>query len=424
MRVLVLGSGAREHALCAHLARSPRVSYVAAAPGNPGIATVAEAHAVAADDVPRIVALAQSCLIDLVVVGPEVPLVAGVADALRTAGIACFGPGADGARLEGSKSFSKDFMARHGIPTARYATFSALDAAVAYVRAADHRVVVKADGLAAGKGVVVCDGVDDAVEAVERALRDGAFGDAGRTVVIEERLEGQEISFHAVTDGARVELFGAAQDHKRLGDGDTGPNTGGMGAYSPVPVCTPDLEARVMREVIAPTLDGLRRDGIAFRGVLFVGLMVGADGAPRVLEYNVRFGDPECAVLLARLDDATPWLWGAATGAWPTEPLRPRNDASIGVVIAAEGYPDAPRRGAVIRGLDAAAAIEGVRVFHAGTGRSDGAWVTAGGRVLLVTATAATLRDAAAVAYRAVDAIELAGAQVRRDIGWRAFAQG
>ena len=421
MRVLVVGSGAREHALCARIAASPLVREVLCAPGNAGIADAFPVRPVAADDLAGLVALCLRERVDLVVPGPEAPLVAGLADRLAAAGVPCFGPVAAAARLEGSKGFSKDFMARHGIPTAAYARFDDLARATAYARSVGHRVVVKADGLAAGKGVTVCDDVDQAVAALTRALRDGAFGEAGASVVVEERLEGQEVSLHVACDGERYAVLGAAQDHKRLGDGDTGPNTGGMGAYSPVPAWTPALEARALREVVEPTLRGIAEEGAPFRGVLFVGLMLTPDGGARVLEYNVRFGDPECAVLLARLDgDVVPWLLGCARGALDVGDVRHRDVAAVGVVVAAEGYPDAPRRGVTIGGLDRAARTASVQVLHAGTGRDGTRWVTAGGRVLLLVATARTFDEARARAYEAVDAVELPGAQVRRDIGWRA----
>jgi phosphoribosylamine--glycine ligase len=420
MRVLVVGSGAREHALCARIAASPLVRAVLCAPGNAGIADAFAVRPIAADDLDGLVALCLAERVDLVVPGPEAPLVAGLADRLLDANIPCFGPVAAAARLEGSKGFSKDFMARHQIPTAAYARFDELARAEDYVRAVGHRVVVKADGLAAGKGVTVCDDVDQALDALTRTLRDGAFGDAGRSVVVEERLEGPEVSLHVICDGERYAVLGVAQDHKRLGDGDTGPNTGGMGAYSPVPAWTPALEARAIREVVEPTLRGIAREGSPFRGVLFVGLMLTPDG-PRVLEYNVRFGDPECAVLLARIDgDIVPWLLGCAKGALDASTVRHRDVAAVGVVIAAEGYPDAPRRGAPVSGLDRAAQTPGVQVLHAGTRRDGTRWVTAGGRVLLLVAAAPTFREARASAYAAVDAVELPGAQVRRDIGWRA----
>lgn len=422
MRVLVVGSGAREHALCARLKASPSVTDVLCAPGNAGIARAVTVHSIPAHDLDALVALAQSKSIDLVVVGPEAPLVAGLADRLADVGIRCFGPSASAARLEGSKSFAKAFMARNGIPTAAYATFEDFDDAVAYVRAAPHKVVVKADGLAAGKGVTVCDNVDDAIEALDRTLRQGAFGDAGHSVVVEERLSGPEVSLHVVSDGERFALLGAAQDHKRLRDGDQGPNTGGMGAYSPVPVFDRSLEERTLREVVEPTLRGIARERSPLRGVLFIGLMIDDLGAPRVLEYNVRFGDPECAVLLERLDgDIAAWMFDAASGALDPSMVRIGEGAALGVVIAAEGYPDAPVRGVPIAGIERAESASGARVFHAGTARANDEWVTAGGRVLLVTARAATLQEAAREAYAAVDEIELRGAQVRRDIGWRAL---
>ena len=422
MRVLVVGSGAREHSLCARLRTSPQVTEVLCAPGNAGIARDATLRAVAASDVEGLTALARSEGVDLVVVGPEAPLVAGLADRLADVAIPCFGPVAAAARLEGSKGFAKDFMARHAIPTAAYARFESFDAAAAYVRAAPHKVVVKADGLAAGKGVIVCDTVDEALEALDLALCKGAFGDAGRSVVVEERISGPEVSLHVVCDGERFAVLGAAQDHKRLRDGDLGPNTGGMGAYSPVPVFTPALEARVLREVVEPTLRGIAREGSPFRGVLFVGLMIDAQGDPRVLEYNVRFGDPECAVLLARIDgDVAAWMLDAAKGQLDVDTVRLREGAALGVVIAAEGYPEAPVKGVTIRGIESAEEVPDARVYHAGTAVSGGAWVTAGGRVLLVTAAKSTLQDAARAAYAAVDRIELPGAQVRRDIGWRAL---
>lgn len=422
MRVLVVGSGAREHSLCVGLRASPEVTEVLCAPGNAGIARVATVRAVAVTDLDGLAALAVSEHVDLVVVGPELPLVSGLADRLSSAGVACFGPTAAAARLEGSKGFAKDFMARHAIPTAAYARFESFEDAASYVRAVPYRVVVKADGLAAGKGVIVCDSVEEAVEGLDLALRRGTFGAAGRSVVVEERLTGPEVSLHVVSDGERYAVLGAAQDHKRLRDGDRGPNTGGMGAYSPVPAFSPELEGRVVREVVEPTLRGIALEGAPFRGVLFVGLMIDASGEPRVLEYNVRFGDPECAVLLARVDgDVAAWMLGAARGQLDVESVRLRHGAALGVVIAAEGYPEAPVRGVPIAGIDAAERIEGAQVYHAGTARVDDQWVTDGGRVLLVTAAMETLPEAARAAYAAVDQISFKGAQVRRDIGWRAL---
>lgn len=422
MRVLVVGSGSREHALSDRLRGSPSVTDILCAPGNAGIARDVRVADVPAHDVEALAALARDERVDLVVVGPEAPLVGGLADRLEAMGIACFGPRADTAQLEGSKGYAKDFMARHAIPTAAYARFDRFESAAAYVRAAPHQLVVKADGLAAGKGVVVCDTVDQAIDALDRSLRGDAFGIAGRSVVIEERLSGPEISLHVVSDGVRYAILGAAQDHKRLCDGDRGPNTGGMGAYSPVPEFTAAMEARVCREIVEPTLRGIALEASPLRGVLFVGLMVDAQGTPRVLEYNVRFGDPECAVLLARIDgDIAPWMFGAALGTLDVEAVRIRDAAALGVVIAAGGYPGPPDRGVIIEGIEDAERVEGARVYHAGTSRRDDCWATAGGRVLLVSASGATLHEAARTAYLAVDRVSFAGAQVRRDIGWRAL---
>jgi phosphoribosylamine---glycine ligase len=422
MRVLVVGSGAREHALCERLRMSPAVTDVLCAPGNAGIAQGVRVVDVPAHDVEALAALARRERVDLVVVGPEAPLVGGLADRLEAMGIACFGPRADTALLEGSKGFAKDFMARHAIPTAAYARFDRFDPAADYARAAPHQLVVKADGLAAGKGVVVCDSVDQAIDALDHSLRGDAFGVAGRSVVIEERLTGPEISLHIVSDGVRYAVLGAAQDHKRLRDGDVGPNTGGMGAYSPVPEFTASMEARVCREIVEPTLRGIALEASPLRGVLFVGLMIDAQGAPRVLEYNVRFGDPECAILLARIDgDIATWMLGAAQGVLDVAAVRVRDEAALGVVIAAGGYPGPPERGIVIEGISDAEQVEGARVYHAGTSRRDDRWITAGGRVLLVSASGATLQDAARTAYLAVDQVSFSGAQVRRDIGWRAL---
>jgi phosphoribosylamine---glycine ligase len=422
MRVLVVGSGAREHSLCVRLKASPSVHHVMCTPGNPGIARDVETFAISASDLDAVVQLCKAQRVDLVVVGPEAPLVAGIADRLAAEGIACFGPSREAAQLEGSKAFSKDFMMRHGIPTARYQRFNDPVAAEKYVRSVGHRVVVKADGIAAGKGVTVCDDTAQALEAIDAIMRKKIFGVAGDCVVIEERLEGQEISFHVVSDGTRYTVLGAAQDHKRLRDGDHGPNTGGMGAYSPVPLCDEVFEARVCREVVDVTLQGLAAENMVFRGVLFVGLMVDAQGNPKVLEYNVRFGDPECAVLLARLDgDVAQWLLGAARGCLPENCVHVGGDQAMGVVIAAEGYPEAPQKGAVIDGIEDARSIPSVRVFHAGTAHNGHHWITAGGRVLLLTATATTLHEAATQVYKAVDTVKIKGSIVRRDIGWRAL---
>jgi phosphoribosylamine--glycine ligase len=428
LRILVVGGGAREHALVRAIARSPRVAEVLALPGNAGIAEEARCLPGKADDLPAIVEAARRERIDLVVVGPEAPLVAGIVDALEAVGIRTFGPSRAAAELEGSKAFSKRFMKRHRIPTAAFEVFDDPDAAIAYVRGAGRPLVVKADGLAAGKGVVVASDVDEACAAIDEIMRGRSFGEAGARIVIEERVEGQEVSFHAICDGARFVPLAAAQDHKRIFDGDRGPNTGGMGAYSPPPVVDAQIHARILDEVVAPAVAGLAAEGRPFRGVLFAGLMIeepdpktGAR-AIHTLEFNVRFGDPETAVLLERLDgDLVPYLEGAARG-----DLGPLADApppvvvdpALAVVIAAAGYPAAPRSGDPIDGLEQAKAS--ASVLHAGTTARDGRILTNGGRVLCVTARGVDLDAAAERAYRAVDAIRFEGAQHRRDIGARA----
>ena len=399
--------------------RSPLVSEVLAAPGNGGMVSVGRCESVAADDIEHIVDLARREGVGLAIVGPEAPLVAGLTDALARADIPTFGPNAACARLEGSKVFAKEFMRRHGIPTAAWAAFDDADAADAYVRAAKGLLVVKADGLAAGKGVVVANTTEEALSAVDAMMRKRMFGDAGARVVIEERIDGEEVSFHVLTDGLRVLELGAAQDHKRVGDGDRGPNTGGMGAYAPVPLLTDELLEQIRARIVRPTVEGLSDDGLAYRGVVFIGLMV-RNGVAHVLEYNVRFGDPECAVLLERLDgDIVPLLHGVATGRMPDVVPPVREGAVIAVVMAANGYPDRPRTGDVIHGLDIPEE-EGIQVLHAGTRRDGTRTVTCGGRVLTVTARGATLEEAAERAYGRVASVRFDGAHYRRDIGWRA----
>ena len=421
-KVLVVGSGAREHALCRALGASADVYCL---PGNAGIAGDGTGIVPGkADDVPGVVAAAKSLRVDLVVVGPEAPLVLGVVDALAEAGIVAFGPSRAAAALEDSKSFCKDFMKRHGIPTSDYRVFDDADAAEAHARAVGHPLVVKADGLAAGKGVIVAATVDETCAAIDDLMRKRVFGAAGARVVLEERVSGQEVSFHAICDGARFVSLAPAQDHKRIFDGDRGPNTGGMGAYSPPPVVTAALERRIVDEVIRPTVEGMAREGHPFRGALFAGLMIGEAGELSVLEFNVRFGDPETAVLLSRLDgDLFSYLDAAARGdlgdlATATSPVRP--EPAIAVVMAAPGYPGTPRVGGRIDGLASAAGVPGVSVLHAGTRSEDGKIVTSGGRVLCVTARAHDLDSAKEAAYAAVARISFPGAQVRRDIGARA----
>lgn len=418
MRVLVVGSGAREHALCARLAATEEVFCLGA---NPGIARVATCIAPGADLVASAVETALSHAIDLVVVGPEAPLVAGISDALGAKNIACFGPSRLAAELEGSKGFSKEFMLRHGVPTARGGVFSRSDDAVRYICSLDTAPVVKASGLAAGKGVFVCDTHEEACVHAVDLLDHGALGDSGRVVVIEERLAGDEVSLHVVCDGERYAVFGAAQDHKRLLDGDRGPNTGGMGAYAPVPMFTAALEAEVCRTVVEPTLAGMRAEGRVFRGVLFVGLML-VNGRPSVLEYNVRFGDPECAVLLSRWKgDLAALLSGAARGQLPVLSEGLNQGAALGVVIASREYPQRSAPAVAITGIADAEAIAGVSVFHGGTALNTSAELVAnGGRVLLVTANADDFETASARAYEAVEKVRFEGAQHRTDIGARA----
>lgn len=418
MNVLLIGSGGREHALAWKIAASPLLTKLYALPGNPGIAREAECVALAIDDHLGIVAFCRAQAIDLVVVGPEAPLVAGLADDLRAAGIRVFGPSAAAARLEGSKGFTKDLCARYGIPSGRYGRFSEPGPARDYVRAQGAPIVVKADGLAAGKGVTVAMSLHEAIAAVD-ACFDGAFGGAGAEVVIEEFLEGEEASFFCLCDGKVALPFGTAQDHKRVGDGDTGPNTGGMGAYSPAPVLDDATVDRVMRTIIEPTMRGMAEMGSPFVGVLFAGLMIGPDG-PKLIEYNTRFGDPECQVLMMRLkDDLLVLLSAAADGQLGHVSVRWRDDAALTVVMAAKGYPGQPLKGTEIRGVGNAE-TDGVEVFQAGTRLVDGRLVADGGRVLNVTATGETVTQAQSRAYAAVDRIDWPDGFCRRDIGWRA----
>lgn len=419
MNVLLIGSGGREHALAWKIAASPMLTKLYAAPGNPGIAREAECMALAIDDHAAIVAFCLEKAIDLVVVGPEAPLVAGLADRLGAAGVRVFGCSAKAAQLEGSKGFTKDLCARYDIPTAAYGRFDNAGAAKAYIQAEGAPIVVKADGLAAGKGVTVAMTLDEALAAVD-ACFDGAFGGAGAEVVVEEFMTGEEASFFCLCDGKTALPFGTAQDHKRVGDGDTGPNTGGMGAYSPAPVMTPALIERTMTEIVEPTMRGMAAMGAPFSGVLFAGLMITADG-PKLIEYNVRFGDPECQVLMMRLKDDILVLMKAATeGQLSHMSVRWRDEAALTVVVAAEGYPGTPAKGSTIRGLDMAAAPE-VEIFHAGTAVEAGEIVANGGRVLNVTALGRNVTEAQARAYAAVDRIDWPQGFCRRDIGWRAL---
>jgi phosphoribosylamine--glycine ligase len=421
MRVLVVGSGGREHALCWALSGSPLLTKLWCAPGNPGSAAVAENVQIGATDVAALVAFAQREAVDLVMPGPEAPLVAGLADALQAVGIRCCGPSAAAAQLEGSKTFTKEIADAAGIPTARWERFEDADAAREFVRRRGAPIVVKADGLAAGKGVVVAHTVEEAEAAITAMMEEGRLGAAGASVVIEEYLEGEEISFFALCDGAHAIFLGAAQDHKRVGEGDTGPNTGGMGAYTPPPALTAAMQDAVMARVVRQTLDEMARRGTPFRGILFAGLMLTSEG-PKLIEFNVRFGDPECQALLLRLrSDLLPALLAACDGELATFDLRWTDDAAIAVVLAARGYPGDYARGGRIGGLDEAAAKAGVQVFHAGTATEGNSVVAQGGRVLSVCAVGADLRAARAAAYDAVAAIDWADGFFRHDIGWRAL---
>ena len=420
MNVLLMGSGGREHALALALAKSPLLTKLFAAPGSPGIAEIADVVVLDATDHAAVTGLCHVMRIDLVVIGPEAPLVDGLVDSLRAAGVACFGPSRAAAQLEGSKTFTKALCDRAGVPTAAYGTFTAASAAHAYLDRVGAPIVVKADGLAAGKGVIVATTLAEARAAVDACFA-GAFGDAGARVVIEEMLEGEEASFFALCDGAHAVALGSAQDHKRVGDGDTGPNTGGMGAYSPAPVMTPAVEADVMARIVRPTLDAMREAGTPFTGCLFAGLMIGQSG-PKLIEFNTRLGDPETQVILPRLDcDLLALLRDCVNGSLASThvPLRPLH--ALTVVIAARGYPAAPTAGGAIAGIDRARAIPGVTVTQAGTRRLNGRLVAAGGRVLNVTGTGATLAQARETAYAGVAAIDYPDGFCRHDIGARAL---
>ena len=423
MNVLIIGSGGREHALAWRISQSPFCEKLFAAPGNAGIAEVANLVQLDASNHAAVIAFCRENDIGLVVIGPEAPLVAGLSDDLAAAGIKHFGPSKAAAQLEGSKGFTKDFCREFAIPTGAYGRFNDASAAKAYLAGQPLPIVIKADGLAAGKGVVIAATETEAEAAVD-ACFEGAFGDAGHEVVIEAYLEGEEASFFALCDGAHAIAFGAAQDHKRVGDGDTGPNTGGMGAYTPAPVMTDAMMQRTMDEIIHPTLAGMTMRGIPFKGVLFAGLMI-TDTGPQLIEYNVRFGDPECQVLLMRLkSDLLPALIATAEGTLDKITLDWYDDAVLTVVMAAKGYPGTPEKGSEIRGLQKPASNPGVEIFHAGTKRNETGHVIAnGGRVLNVTARGANVAEAQARAYAAVDAIEWPEGFCRRDIGWRAVTR-
>lgn len=425
MKILVIGSGGREHALAWALAKSERVESVLVAPGNAGTAAEpgVENVPVGAEDIDGLLELARTAQIDLTVVGPEAPLVAGIVDRFKLHGLRCFGPTASGARLEGSKAFTKDFLERHGIPTAGYRNFSALDAALEYAQSCKLPTVIKADGLAAGKGVIVAHTRDEAIAAINLVMSDLAFGEAGNEIVIEDFLAGEEASFMAIVDGVDILPLATSQDHKARDEGDKGPNTGGMGAYSPAPVIDAAMTEKVMAEVMRPTVEGLKKDGVHYTGFLYAGLMIGADGVPQVLEFNCRMGDPETQPILFRLQSDLVDLLDAALNSklgdieaeWDPRP-------SLGVVLAAGGYPNSYDKGAVISGLDADGSDD-LKVFHAGTRSDDGNIVTNGGRVLCAVALGDNIADAQAKAYGLVDRISWDNVYVRRDIGYRAVGR-
>ncbi len=417
MKVLLIGSGGREHALAWKLAKSPLLETLYAAPGNPGIFEHAESAGIDPDDHAAVVAFCKDKGIGFVVVGPEAPLVAGLADTLRAAGISTFGPSAAAAQLEGSKGFTKDLCARYDIPTGAYKRFKDAESAKAYTREQGAPIVVKADGLAAGKGVTVAMTLDEALAAIDDCFS-GAFGAAGAEVVVEAFLDGEEASFFVLSDGKHALALATAQDHKRVGDGDTGPNTGGMGAYSPAPVMTPAMVERTMKEIIEPTIAGMAKDGNPFSGVFFAGLMITAKG-PELIEYNVRFGDPECQVLMTRLkSDLLPLLYATATGTLDQVSAEWHEGPALTVVMASKGYPGSYEKATPIASLPETG--EGEKIFHAGTALKDGKLVATGGRVLNVTATGETVAEAQARAYALVDRIEWENGFCRRDIGWRA----
>jgi phosphoribosylamine--glycine ligase len=423
MRVLVVGSGGREHALCWVIAASPLCDKLYCAPGNAGIAAEAECVNLAAMDLDGLVAFCRDARVDFVIVGPEQPLVAGLVDRLEEAGIAAFGPTRAAAVLEGSKGFTKDFCARNAIPTAAYRRFADADAAKSYIATEAMPIVVKADGLAAGKGVTVARSIAEAQAAVDAAMLAGRFGSAGAEVVIEAFLAGEEASFFALVDGIHVLPLAGAQDHKAVGDGDTGPNTGGMGAYSPAPCLSAEIEAEIMARIIVPTVEAMAAEGRPFKGVLFAGLMLTASG-PQLIEYNTRFGDPECQVLMMRLkSDLLPALIASRDGALKDFTLRWRDETALCVVLAAKGYPGEPLKGTEIRGLDDAERGDGVMIFHAGTRAACGKILADGGRVLGIAALGADAAEARHKAYDAVDRIDWPEGFCRRDIGWRAVPQ-
>lgn len=425
MNVLIIGSGGREHALAWKVAQSPRIVNVFVAPGNAGSALEPKVTnlKIAADDIPELVRFAAGHGVDLTIVGPEAPLVLGLVDAFQDAGLRCFGPTQAAAQLEGSKSFTKDFLARHGIPTAEYRTFTELEPAVAYIRDRGAPIVVKADGLAAGKGVILAQTEAEAIAAATGMLSGEDFGEAGRRVVIEEFMQGEEASFIVMVDGEHILPMASSQDHKPRDNGDKGPNTGGLGAYSPAPVVTPEMHERILAEVIEPTVKGMAAEGNPYTGFLYAGLMIDADGVPKVLEYNCRFGDPETQPILMRLRSDLTGLCEAALDR-RLDRVRAEWDsrASVGVVMAAGGYPEDYAKGDVISGLPRDE-LPGAKIFHAGTAERDGQVVTNGGRVLCVTALGDSVSEAQMLAYNLAKRISWKGAYYRTDIGYRAVAR-
>ena len=423
MKILVVGSGAREHAIAWKLARERDVSEVIAAPGNPGIAAEARCIPAAIGKPGDFLEIATRESVDLTVVGPEIPLSLGIADLFAAHGLAIAGPSKAAAALESSKAFAKDFMARHGVPTARFVVCDSAVAARGAIENGDlgFPVVVKADGLAAGKGVVIAEDAAAAGAAIQAAMVEGRFGTSGERIVLEEFLTGHEASYFVLADGSAFTTLSSAQDHKRIFDDDRGPNTGGMGAFAPSPLMTPEIEGQVIDQIVRPVLAGLEREGTPYRGFLYVGLML-TPGGPRVIEFNVRFGDPEAQVVLPMLDEDLSWLLAAAaTDALPSRPARFRNEPHVGIVLASSGYPDSSESGKVITGLEAASSVPGALVFHAGTSRREGQIVTAGGRVLTVVGRGASYREAIDVAYRAAALIDFEGVQFRRYIGRKAL---
>ena len=422
MNILLIGSGGREHALAWTLSASPLLTRLYCAPGNAGIARDAECVAIDAMDIDRLVSFAKAKQIDFAVIGPEAPLTAGLADRFEAAGIKALGPSAKGAQLEASKGFVKDLCAEHGIPTAKFRRCKDAASAKAFAATLGVPVVIKADGLAQGKGVVIAATADEANAAID-SMFGGAFGTAGNEVVVEEFLEGEEASFIVLTDGRHVLPLAGAQDHKRVHDGDEGPNTGGMGAYSPASVLTPEIQQKVLDRIVRPTIDAMRARGTPYQGVLYAGLMI-KDGEPKLIEYNCRFGDPECQVLMLRLkSDLLPALIAARDGVLDSFDLRWRNEAAITVVMAANGYPAAYEKGTPIKGLESASHVEGVEIFHAGTVARDGQILANGGRVLNVCAIGKDVSEARARAYEAIARINWPNGFCRSDIGWRAIAR-